>query len=106
MPKQKRLWGRKDWAPIIEEYLASPTPTHSDFTEPRGLNLRTFRRWLTELRDERSSVVHAPQFIEVELPVETRPLVRLIVGTLTVDFETLPPPGWFAQLAALEAERC
>lgn len=109
MSNDKRLWGRTDWEPIIEEYLAAPTSTHREFTEPRGLKLRTFRRWLRKLRREREGAVvkRRSEFVEVELPTSSAPLVRVALGDVSVEFETLPPPAWVAELAAYrESFRC
>ena len=109
MSNERRLWGRNDWEPIIEEYLAAPTPTHREFTEPRGLKLRTFRRWLLRLRRERQGAIvkRTSEFVEVELPQVSVPLVRVAVGDVSVEFETLPPPAWVAELAAYrESYRC
>ena len=98
--------GRSWWAAQLKAFESSGMSQRA-FCKQRALSYSTFAKWRRRIREEGALVVsEAPRFIEVELPVESKPLVRLVVGTLTVDFETLPPPGWFAQLAALEAERC
>jgi len=87
--------------------------SHRAYCEERGLSLSSFARWRKRLQseDERVelAVVEEPvRFVEVELPVQVdeKPLVRVSLGAVTVDFETLPPPAWVAELAAYEAARC
>lgn len=104
--RAKRM-GSSWWAAQVEAQERSGE-SQRVFCEARGLSITSLARWRRRLRDEPTALAvrHAPRFVEVELPVVSGPLVRVSVGTLTLDFETLPPPGWVSQLAALEAERC
>ncbi len=108
MSKRRSKWmGRSWWAAQIEAQERSGQ-SQRVFCEARGLSISSLARWRRRLRVESTALAvrESPQFVEVELPVASGPLVRVIVGTVTVDFETLPPPGWVSQLAALGAQRC
>ena len=93
--------GRAYWTPIVEAFLDEPDISQREFCRNRGVSYRNFGRWLRKLRAEREKPGSLErQFVEVELPSPpSAPLVRVQLGRVTVDFETLPPPAWIAELA-------
>jgi hypothetical protein len=85
--------------------------TQADFCRARGLSISSFSNWRSKLlKEERhenpteAALVRkhptAAKFITVDIPVTPAPLVRVSVGSVTVDFDTLPPPAWVAELAS------
>lgn len=95
------------WSAQIEAWEDSGL-TQSEFCRAHSLSIASFSNWRSKLKAEakvtRGSSVMAkrhqsPQFIAVEIPTQT-PLVRVSLGAITVDFDTLPPPAWVAELAA------
>lgn len=107
MRRMERSW----WAAQVAAQMRSGLSQRA-YCEERGVSLSSFARWRKRLEREGShaelAVVEEPvRFVEVELPVQAeKPLVRVSLGAVTVDFETLPPPAWVAELAAYEAARC
>ena len=99
--------GKSWWAAQVAAQQASGV-TQREFCASRGLSPSSFARWKRRIRDEEAAVVVAERsrFIELDVPALSTPLVRVNVGRLRVDFETLPPPAWVAELAAYEAARC
>ena len=103
--------GRSWWAAQVAAQARSGLSQRA-FCEARGVSLSSFARWRKRLQVEDEprelAVVEEPvRFVEVELPVQpAKPLVRVSLGAVTVDFETLPPPAWVAELVACEATRC
>jgi hypothetical protein len=93
--------GRAYWAPLVEAYHSHPEVSQREFCRRRGISYRNFGRWLRKLRAERDQPGSVERrFVEIELPAQpTAPLVRVQLGRVTVDFETLPPPAWIAELA-------
>ena len=105
--RAKRM-GRSWWAAQVAAQARSGLSQRA-FCEARGVSLSSFARWKKRLASEESrelAVVDAPvRFVELEVPIEPpRPLVRVSLGALTIDFEMLPPPAWVAELA--ESTRC
>ena len=102
-----RSKGRSWWAAKVEAF-ERVGGTQRAFCEARGLRASTFAKWRRRLRGASAAlVVSEPmEFIELELPAVSKPLVCVNVRGVRVDFETLPPPGWVAELAAYEAARC
>lgn len=93
--------GRAYWTPLVHAFLDAPDISQRDFCRRRGISYRNFGRWLRKLRAEREQPASLERrFLEVELPARpTAPLVRVQIGRVSVDFETLPPPAWIAELA-------
>jgi|GEM_PF-4804014 len=103
----RRMWGRRDWEPVVDEYLSGPKISQRAFADARGLKRKMFSRWLRRIQQERalprSSGV---EFVEVEVVAAT-PLVRVCVGDVSVEFTAVPPPAWVAELVAYrEARSC
>lgn len=104
----KRM-GRSWWAAQVAAQKRSGLSQQA-FCKARGVSLSSFARWrkslLSEDEPRELAVVEEPaRFVELELPMQpTKPLVRVSLGAVTVDFEILPPPAWVAELA--EAARC
>lgn len=108
---QRKRKGKAWWAAQIAAQECSGL-TQRVFCTERGLAMSSFSRWRARLRSEEagheSVVTPSPvRFVEVELPAPSaKPLVRVSLGEVTVDFETLPPPAWIAELATHRALRC
>ena len=100
--------GREFWQRLVDEYERRPKGvTQVEFASKHGVNLGTLQSWLYRLRRDQSAMTRhkpAPRFIEIETPVA--PLVRVRVGAVCVDFETLPPPAWVAELASFGGRPC
>lgn len=100
--------GKSWWAAQIAAFERSGLSQRA-FCETRGLSKSTFAKWRRRVQADATALAVAderPQFVELELPAVAAPLVRVSIGRLHVDFETLPPPAWVAELAACEASRC
>lgn len=102
--------GRSWWSAQIDAWRKSGL-SQRVFCEERGLKESTFSRWHRKLKFETSESTVAtttarPSFVTVELPVVDKPLVRVSLGAVTVDFETLPPPAWIMELATCGGSRC
>jgi len=92
--------GRAYWTALVEEFWAGPEMTQREFCRRRNLSYRSFGDWVRQLRAEREQFDSLErQFVEIEVPAAHAPLVRVQLGRVTVDFETLPPPSWIAELA-------
>ncbi len=94
--------GKSWWSAQVAAWRSSGLSQRA-FCEQRGLSPSTFGKWRRRLVHERSEAlvsVKRPEFVAVEVPVQAKPLVRVSLGVVTVDFETLPPPAWVAELAA------
>ena len=100
--------GREFWQRLFDEYERRPKGlTQAEFARKHGVNLGTLQSWLYRLRRDQKAMARVestPRFIEIEAPVA--PLVRVRVGAVCVDFETLPPPAWVAELASLGGRSC
>ena len=110
MTTRSKNMGRSWWSAQIEAQAASGL-TQTQFCAQQGLALSTFSHWKHRLRDEDEPshtvvAVRAPSFIEVELPSNSVPVARVILGSVTVEFESVPPPAWVAELAACGGRRC
>lgn len=99
-----RSRGQSWWAAQMKAYEQSGM-TQRTFCEEHGLAYSTFSSWRRRLSRENAVVLAAPRFVEIEIP-QPAPRVRVQLGCVSVDFETLPPPAWVAELAAYEVSRC
>jgi transposase-like protein len=99
--------GRSWWSAQLTAWRSSGLSQRA-FCERRGINQSTFSKWRRRFASETSALVSIaePRFVAVELPAAERPLVRVSLGAVTVDFETLPPPAWVAELAARGGAGC
>lgn len=102
--------GRSWWSAQLTAWRSSGLSQRA-FCERRGINQSTFSKWRRRLAKETSNAsalvaVAEPRFIAVDLPAAEKPLVRVSLGAVTVDFETLPPPAWVAELAARGGAGC
>lgn len=102
--------GRSWWSAQLAAWRSSELSQRA-FCERRGINQSTLSKWRPRLAREsvnNSALVAAPEprFIAVDLPIPEKPLVRVSLGAVTVDFETLPPPAWIAELAARGGSGC
>ena len=102
--------GRSWWSAQLAAWRSSGLSQRA-FCERRGINQSTFSKWRRRLAKEaacRTALIapQEPRFIAVDLPVPEKPLVRVSLGAVTVDFETLPPPAWVAELAARGGPGC
>ena len=102
----------QSWEATIEAFENSGL-SQSAFCRQSGIKPSSLHRWLSRLRprhDDPAPLIRAerPHFVEIELPAPApAALMRVQVGELTVEFDTLVPPAWVAELAALrEARRC
>lgn len=106
MSKTKRPYrDRTFWEPIVDEYeRVRESVTHKEFAARHGVAVGSFQAWLYELRQEREalSLESEPvEFVDLDVPAEMlAPLVRVCIGDVAVEFDTLPPPAWIAELAA------
>lgn len=103
---------RARWAALVTAYEASGMSQRA-FCLQQQVSPSTFGRWISRLGTSTTTPLApvtrpAALFVEVQLPVaSTTPLMRVQVGELSVEFDTLVPPAWVAELAALrEAKRC
>jgi hypothetical protein len=106
MSKEKRPYrDREFWEPIVDEYeRVRESVTHEEFVERHGVTVGAFHKWLYELRRERESVElesKPAEFVDLDVPSSVlAPLVRVCIGDVAVEFDTLPPPAWIVELAA------
>ena len=106
MSKTKRPYrDREFWEPIVNEYeRVRESVTHREFAARHGVAVGSFQAWLYQLRQERESVAlqsEPVEFIDLDVPPSVvAPLVRVRIGYVAVEFDTLPPPAWIVELAA------
>jgi hypothetical protein len=95
------------WSAQIGAWESSDL-TQSEFCRVHGLSLASFSNWRARFKAQSTGIIdptglvkkqRTAQFVAVEIPIST-PLVRVSLGAVTVDFETLPPPAWVAELAS------
>ena len=118
---------REEWLQLIKEFESRPGISHREFALDKGLNIRTFRKWLYLFRQEQAQGYKpgdaqiAPfQFVELvssapptipthenstpHIPEAPLPPGRLYFKNHAVlELETLPPVSYLSEhLRALE----
>lgn len=100
-PQQKKR-GRSFWTPLVLEYEQASGVTQAAFADKHGVRADTFRKWLYQIRKERKAPSEnlPVRFVEVEpTPFAHPEQVVVEVGQVRVEVDSLPDPGWLAELA-------
>lgn len=111
MEQETKRRGRAFWETLVLEFGQTRGMTQQAFAESKGVHIGTFRHWIYRLRQEQTpenrqgAVVRrtvttrsTADFVELEFDRSVFVTVRL--GNVNVDFSTVPPPAWVAELAA------
>lgn len=97
-----RRRGRSEWRELCAAREASGLTARA-FAEQAGVNWNTLSWWGWRLRREaRLDGAPAPGFVEVVAAAPARTTAALVVrvGALTLEFGSLPPAAWLAEVAA------
>ncbi len=96
--RMRRRATRRRWA---ARWLDSGM-TAREFCDAHGLALSSLSRWTRDLRESRRTREAAAGFVEVDTHVAAPPTgVRLVVGSVTLELEQLPPAEYVAALGRL-----
>ena len=97
--KMRSLASRRRWA---RRWLESQTSQH-DFAALHGLSEGSLSRWIRDYRCSHGVAEEPGRFVEVttEPPAPAAMAVRVVVGSVTLEFGRLPPVEYVAALGRL-----
>ena len=97
--KMRSLASRRRWA---RRWLDSQTSQH-DFAALHGLSEGSLSRWVRDFRRSHRVAEEPGRFVEVtaEPPATAAMAVRIVVGSVTLEFGQLPPAEYVAALGRI-----
>lgn len=117
MKSKSRSRSRLEWEVLCREHAASGLSVQA-FAARRGVNARTLSWWRSQLglsgRRKSARGADPVRFVDLVAP-DTEPVrpsrpgdvppgpgsVRLMLGGVRIDLDSLPPASWLAELAGL-----
>lgn len=99
---------KEEWLGLVAEFEDRDI-TQEDFIQEKNVNLPTFRYWLYKTRREsQQQAIEAvgTNFVEVIQSQDLhRTPLRIQTEAMTPEFNTLPAPGWIAELIRRSSSR-
>ena len=99
---------KKQWLDLVDEFEQN-NETQPGFAKNKGLNIATFRYWLYKVRRRRNKQAIETtdvEFVEVRQgPSSSSEAFRIRAGTMTLEFDSLPPASWIAELIRESSSR-
>jgi transposase-like protein len=94
--------GREFWQNVVSAYEHSGVSQQA-FARQSGVNIHSLRGWLYRLRKEEGEQGEkhgsAIRLVEIEAEAVALQRCRVQIGSLYVELDAIPAPGWIAELA-------